>query len=160
MASKDHVFGLTSICSSNGIYFITKKLMLTYSLGLQRPRLGGATAIRGQWRSSHCRLPCCKTQVFFFATYFICPIFYLPKQDSKLKYFQFLCDFVVSHHTGIFCIMECTAQWALVESDVWWSTQSLGPSPSTVGTYLITCSRNHSHTCTKGFWDLSITVMV
>ena len=83
--------------------------------------------------------------------FFFCHTFHLPKRDSKLKCFQFLCDFVVSHHTGIFCIMECTAQWALVESDVWWSTQSLGPSPSTVGTYLITCSRNHSHTCTKGF---------
>ena len=53
---------------------------------------------------------------------FFCHTFYLLKRDTKSKGFQFLCDFVVSHHTGIFCIMECTAQRALVESDVWWST--------------------------------------
>ena len=59
--------------------------MLTYSLGLQRPRLGGATAIHGRWRSSHCRLPCCKTQVFFFATHFICSSG-IPNQNAFNSY--------------------------------------------------------------------------
>ena len=59
--------------------------MLTYSLGLQRPRLGGATAIYGQWRSPHCRLPCCKTQVFFFTTHFICPSG-IPNQNAFNSY--------------------------------------------------------------------------
>ena len=115
MGSKDHVFGLTSICLSNGIYFITKKLMLTYSLGLQRPRLGGATVIHGQWRSSHCRLPCCKTQVYFLPHVLFVQAGYQIKMLSILMWFCCISPHRHILYYGVYSTMNSCGEWCVVE---------------------------------------------